>query len=1147
MKKKIPYLIRTVSRNLLYAFAMQIICLSSLTANEISTQIKSIDKTFVDVEERKWMVGGFFKHLESKTAYYFVYPQKLNLDEHPIQISGGHRSVNDILVEIAQNAGLKFKQVNNSIYVGKAKPKDSSAPISIRIALATLTGRVLDDIGAPIPGATVQIEGTTSGTVTDVDGNFTLEVNEGDVVIISFLGYESQKITIGNQSTIEVTLTEDLSSLEEVVVVGYGTARRKDISGAVNTIDLEDSPLSLSPNTNPLQALRGNVPGVNVGAQRSPGTNPDILVRGQNSINGSNAPLIVVDGIIYLGDLADISPDDIASMDVLKDASSAAVYGSRAANGVIAITTKKGKTDKPVIRFNTSVGINQWPSPPNMMDTDRWTQKYVAQTPSIDSPDEIIFDDVTRTELFAQGVNTNWMDLISRNGFLQNYQLAVSGRSESVNYYLSGGYNHNEGTIIGDNYERISIRTKVDANITDWLEVGVDGTYNRNDYSDIGASVGNAYGISPFGYPYRWDQMPNNVASASGTLLERYPTGSSLPNPLWGTDGTIDDVDVRHFFRLATYGVLSVPKIEGLTYRFNFSINSYLEINDRFYYEDYYVGEQLEQPYIDRYTPSALSQRLPQANGYNNHTKRYSYVLDNIINYKKQIGNHYLDLTLVATRDFTHSKLNSSMGSDYSANGNTLLGVNGIHKATVQRVDLDIVERANIGYLGRLGYAFRDKYHLNATLRRDGASVFGQGNKWGNFPSLGVAWTASEEPFLKGSKVLDYLKLKASYGRNGNQGISPYGSLARVASGSDGGIRYEFGDAPSTILYGIAQSNLASPNLGWETTTSFNGGLQSEWLDNRLLFELDFYYSKTTDQIFQRQIPIMTGFGSIVSSLGQVNNRGVEVNLKSINISNEKFKWSSGLIFWQNRNKIVSLYGDDIDGDGSEDDDISNGLFIGKSLGAIYGYDFIGVVQEDDTEYIENVGAVPGDPKFQDISGPEGIPDGIITADYDRKILGYRKENFRLSLSNTFEYSNFSLYVMVTGIFGGGEDNFYLKENPRYNSFRDRFDTNEIDHDWWTPENKSNTYLRPDYVGTRYLGLQSRGFVRIQDVNLSYRVPRNILEKYRINSLELYSSIQNLHVFTDWFGGGDPEAGKRPDDSLYPVPRTFSMGLKVSF
>jgi len=1013
-----------------------------------------------------------------------------------------------------------------------------------------ISGTVVDGQNNPLPGASIVEKGTTNGTQADFDGNFTLTVADlNAVLVVSYIGFSGQEVAINGRSQLQIVLQEDSAQLDEVVVVGYGTARRKDISGAVSTVDLEDSPIALSANTNALQVLKGNVSGVNVGVQNSPGTTPDILVRGQNSINGSNSPLIVLDGIIFLGSMTDINTDDISTIDVLKDASAAAVYGSRAANGVIVITTKKGKSDKPIITYNTSIGVNTWQNKFDMMDRDRWTEKYIAQTPSINSPEDIVFDAAYATTLWEQKeVDTNWMDLISRDGFNQNHQIAVSGRSDKINYYFSGGYTSNEGAIVGDDFQRVSIRTKLDADVTDWLKVGIDGTYNNNDYSGVRASLGNnAYMQQPWAYPYRYEGMPVNPGSNTGTLLERYPTGQSVPNPLWGTDGTIDDIDKRNFYRLSAYALVDIPKIDGLTYRFNFSINANHNQRDRFVYEDYYIGEATTVPYIDRYSAGELAKRLSQANGYNNRTNSYTYVMDHILNYKKLLGDHYLDATLVATRDYSYSKLVSATGSDYSVNGNTLLGVDGIHKAAVQKTNLDVVERANIGYVGRLAYAYKDKYHLTGTMRRDGASVFGEDQKWGDFRSLGVAWTATEEDFLSGFESLDYLKIKASYGKNGNQGLAPYQTLARVASGNDGGIRYEFGDAPSSILYGVEQSNLGSPSLGWETTTAFNGGFQSTWFDNRVFLDLDFYFSETSDQIFSRQIPIMTGFSSIFSSLGQVDNKGVEISLRTVNISNQNLKWSSGLTFWQNRNKIVSLYGDDNDGDGKEDDDIANSLFIGKSLGAIYGYEYVGVVQEDDTEYIENVGAEPGDPMFKDLSGPDGVPDGIISADYDRKILGYRKENFRLSLSNTVEYKNFSLYVMVSGIFGGGKDNFYMRENPLHNSFKDRYATNEIDHDWWTPENKSEKYLRADAYSNRYLGLQSRGFVKIQDINLSYKLPKETLSAIGLNSMELYTSIKNQYTFTNWFGGGDPEAGIRPDDNTQPVPTIYTLGMKLSF
>ncbi|MBI0398366.1 TonB-dependent receptor [Cyclobacterium marinum] len=1112
----------------------------TVLAEKTYSQTEKLNLAFNNYEIREVL-----HDIEAQSEYYFMFSEKIVDVKRKISIDAKNESIDVVLDKMFSGTNVEHAVRDRYIIL-------TTNEISGNNILAqeekVISGTVTGEDGETIPGVNVIVKGTAIGAVSDLDGKYTIQVpDENSILIFSYLGYAPQEVEVGNRSVIDLVLTADIASLEEVVVVGYGTARRKDISGAVGTVKLEDSELALSASSNALQSLQGTVAGVNVAPQTSPGSTPGILVRGQNSINGSNSPLIVLDGIIYLGSLTDINPDDIAVIDVLKDASAAAVYGSRSANGVIVITTKSGKSNKPIIKYDGSFGINRWQNQFDMMNLERWTEKYVAQTPSIESPSEIVFDDVTRTRLFAQGVDTDWMDLISRNGAIQNHQVSVSGKSDKINYYFSGGYNTNEGAIVGDDYQRISIRSKLDADVTSWLKVGIDGAYNNNDYSGIGANVARAYQMAPMSYPYRWDAMPENPESNTGTLLERYPTGSSIPSPLWDLSEGVDDIDKRNFYRLATYALVKVPKIEGLTYRFNYSINANNNVQDRFYHENYYIQEQLVEPFIQRYSPTEVAKTLAQANGYNRRTNYHTYVMDNIINYNKQLGEHYLDATLVATRDFSYTKTVEASGNDFSDNGNTLLGVNGIHKATVQRNNLTIVERANIGYVGRIGYSYRDRYNLTATVRRDGSSVFGAEKKWGNFPSIGVSWTISEEEFLKGDQYLDYLKVKASYGQNGNQGVSPYGTLAPFASGSGGGIRYEFGDAPSTILYGISQSGLGNPNLGWETTTAFNGGFQSAWLNGNVLFDLDFYFSSTTDQIFVRQIPIMTGFSSIISSLGQVDNRGIEISLRTTNISNKNFTWTSGLMFWKNRNKLVELYGDDNDGDGVEDDDLSNGLFIGKPLNGIYGYVYNGVVQEADTEYIENTGAVPGDAKFKDLSGPEGVPDGIITADYDRQILGYRQENFRLSLSNTLKYKNFSFYVMLSGIFGGGKDNYYQRENPRHNSFNNRFDTNEIDHDWWTPENQSEYYLRPDFNGNRYLGLMSRGFLRIQDINLSYELPKGMLSGISVSSVKVYGSIYNLYSFTDWYGGGDAESGIRPGDNAYPVPTTYSMGLQVGF
>ncbi|WP_372757426.1 SusC/RagA family TonB-linked outer membrane protein [Mariniflexile sp.] len=1008
----------------------------------------------------------------------------------------------------------------------------------------TISGNIKDSQGIPLLGASILEKGTTNGTYSDFDGNFSLNVkNTNAILVISYVGFVTKEVAVANQKNIDLVLETDAQSLDEVIVVGYGTAKRKDITGSVERVNLEDSPIALSSNTSVLQSIRGATPGINIGTQNQVGQTPSIIIRGQNSINGDNDPLIVLDGVVFLGSINDVNPNDIASIDILKDASAAVVYGSRASNGVILVNTKKGKTSKPVIKISSSTGFNTWQNKPNLLSRDKYLEKYATQTGAA-SVDAIVWEEEYRNVLQDEGVDTDWIDLVSRNGEIQKHNVSVSGRSDGVNYFFSGGFEDQEGVIIGDNFNRVSLRSRVQADVTDWLEVGIDGSYTNSDFSGVTANLGQAMLMAPIGYPYRYEGQPFNTVSNTSTALERYPTANNVESPLWGTDGTRDLFDKRNYFRLAANATVKIPWIEGLKYTFNYSLSSQYRRLDSFYYESYYVGLPTEgQSYYSRYSQAAIEANLSQANGSNSNYKDYNYVMDNIISYSNTFGKHKVDLTLVATRDYRKYDVSTLSGNDFAALGNTSLGVNGITFATTQNNSYDITERSNVGYLGRLSYGFDDKYNVTAAVRRDGASVFGADRRFGTFWSLGGAWTLTKEDFLSNSDILNYLKINASYGTNGNQGLSPYQTLSGVITGQPGDIEYAFGDNPSVSQYGIEQTSLGNSELGWESTTSLNFGIHSAWLNNKITLDADIYFSETKDQIFNRNIPSTSGFTSILASLGQIDNQGVELSLGSKNIETKNFSWSSTLTYWRNRNKIAKLYGDDIDGDGIEDDDLSNSLFIGESLGAIYGYEYIGVVQESDTQYIADNGAQAGDPMFRDLDGLPGI-----TAAGDRKILGFSTPNFRMGFSNTFTYKDFTLYALFTGTFGG--DNFFLGSNPRSNSLQSRFDYNDVDNgEWWTPENQSTTNLRPDYNDSRYLGLQSRGFVRLQNVNLTYKFRPELLEKLDlgINSLEMYTSADNPLIFTNWFGGGDPERGISAQSGTLPVMTAYTFGVNISF
>ncbi|MDR2764711.1 MAG: SusC/RagA family TonB-linked outer membrane protein, partial [Tannerella sp.] len=626
-----------------------------------------------------------------------------------------------------------------------------------------------------------------------------------------------------------MTLLEDTQALDEIIVIGYGTAKRQDFTGSVASVRLENSPIALAPNLNALEALKGNVAGLDIGATNSAGGQPSMQLRGQKSISGSNDPLIVVDGVIYMGSLNDINPNDIASYDILKDATSAAAYGSRSANGVIIITTKKGHTGKPMVSFNASGSMETWQNRPELMKGEQWLQSVLARSNSSDL--SWMLPQVK--EQMNAGKETDWLDMVSRTGYIQDYQVAVSGAGERMNYYLSTSYAENQGIVIGDDYDRVSVLAKINTDITDWLQIGLDGAYTRSDYSGAGASVNMAIEMPPYGVFYRDEE---------NKLIERCPMTQSLQHPLWGvTNGSHDNVDVRNNFRLNAFAVVKVPWIKGLSYRFNYAGNLSKNQSGDFYYETHYVAEgAYDDP--TRYSPATYQSLLNSANGNINNNSTESWLIDNILTYKNIFGKHSVEATLVATRDYRkYSSVNSS-GRDFSENGNTTLGINGLHKAKVQKVDLSANVRTNIGYLARLNYGFADRYYITGSYRRDGASVFGTNNKWGDFAAAGLAWKLTEESFMKPVEILNSLKLKVSYGRNGNQGLDPYGTLSTINNGSTGGTRYEFGD--SNIRYGITAGALGNASLGWESTSSWNAGFESAWLANRIFFDADFYVSR---------------------------------------------------------------------------------------------------------------------------------------------------------------------------------------------------------------------------------------------------------------------------------------------------------------
>jgi TonB-linked SusC/RagA family outer membrane protein len=979
-----------------------------------------------------------------------------------------------------------------------------------------ITGTVVDEVGEFVAGASIVEKGTTNGTTTGADGKFALQVSGNAVLRISYIGYVTQDIAVGSRTDIRVVLSEDVQSIDEVVVIGYGTMQRKNFTGSVSTVNVANSPIALSPRINAVDMLRGTVTGAIVSSEGDAGSNPSIEVHGQKSVNSSNTnPLMVVDGIIQ--GWGYIDPATIESISVLKDPTSLAIYGSQAANGVIMVTTKKGKLGKPVINMETSLTVSNKTLTPEMKHPDVFVEWQNLKHGTTDAQNWMYSRNY---EKYLRGEVTDWWDFATRTGVLQNYSLSVSGATEKINYYAFLSHIDNKGIIKGDQYKRESGMLRLQNDITDWLQIGFQSEFIYHNYDGITAR---SSGASPYAQPYRLD----------GKSLEKKVNDSGYGgnNPLWDTEVGIDNYDRALTYKLKGHVLIKAPWITGLTYRMNVSYAQDIIIKDMFYHEMNLIeGNEGEE----RYSDEEVAKYLPRANGSSERNLNVFYVWDNILNYTNRFGKHFVDVTAVYTRDEKNYDQRVLKGSDFGDIGNTLLGADGLAFAKNQQLTIYKDRKANIGYMGRLNYNFDNRYHLTTSVRRDGSTVFGVDRKWGIFPAVGGAWTVSGEDFMENLKTVSYLKLKVSWGKNGNQTLNPYSTLSTISLGQSGSHGYVF-DNNNATKWGQYVSAIGNPELGWETTTAVNVGFDVGLWDDRVHLEVDAYKSQTTEQIFSRVIPIMAnGFSSTRATMGQVDNKGVEFTLNTVNIRQRDFGWTTMLNFYINRNKLVDLYGDG-------KDDVGSSLFIGKSLGAIYDYKLIGMVQEDDADYIAANTAVPGNPKLANTDGSE---DGKITAD-DRTILGYKKENFRMNMSHTITYKNWELYAMLTGIFSGGGYGMAVNAEAYTNS-AGLVDEREV---WWTPENRSNVYPRINFTGGNFTPVMAYGYVRLQDLNLSYSFRQQKLRDIGISRLQVYVSSLNLFTFTGWVGGL-PESQHKLNTTLNgvnPLKKSFSFGLNLSF
>ncbi|MDR6562285.1 MULTISPECIES: TonB-dependent receptor [unclassified Arcicella] len=991
----------------------------------------------------------------------------------------------------------------------------------------TISGTVSDENGQALPGVNIIQKGTSIGVTTSANGVYSIKIaNPNTTLIFSFVGYFSQEIIVGNKKIIDVSLLPQANALEEIVVVGYGTQKKKDLTGSIASADLVA--FKESPNVSILQSLKGSLPGLTISQTNRAGDEASINIRGTSTLNGNTSPLIIVDGIIFNGRLSDIAPADVANVDVLKDPSSKAVYGSQAANGVILITTKSGRTaTKPTITYSGSYAVSSPTVNAKLLRRDAFLEKIkdINYLKAFTKESGYTVPDPTWTfansELFPvslAGVSTDndfdWYGALTQNSIITNHALSISGGSDKTNYFMSGGYTNEKGFIKNDDYGRYTIRINLDTEVAKWLTLGANTSGSFTNFFKDAPDMNSIVGTNPLVLPK--DDNGNYRIN---------PIGDFNVNPFLATEN--DRYEVENRFVGNFYGIVRIPALPGFSYRLNFGNN--LKFFKNYSASIYGAGQ----------TGSASK----------NDATQYDQTLDNIFNYSHNFGKHNFNITAVYgynKSDFNRTVTSGTGFSDLN------LSYNSLQQAEIQKISSEAWKESLLYQMGSIAYNYGGKYLIKATIRRDGFSGFSQNNKTGIFPSVGLGWVISEENFFKKIRVIDYLKIRGSYGENGNK-VSRYSSLARVSS--DDASKYVFGDGGLTSI-GRSVATLANADLKWERTRGINIGLDYAILNNRIDGNIEYYNSNTYDLLWQKTLPQTSGFQNVFTNLGQINNSGFEFMIHGTPLKTKDFKWDITLNFTRNRNKVVSILGEDKNNDGIEDDLVASGLFIGKPIGTIYDYEVKGIYQLADEKL---AGFQAGTYKFNDLNG-----DGKITAADDRKILGNKEAAYQFGIQNTFSYKQFSLRAFINSVQGGS--NSYLSANYPYGyngTSGNATNSNWFDFtDFWSPRNPNGKYPNP-WVSSPAGGRQyfQRNFVRLQDISLSYSLTDKVAKKIGATNAKIFVSGKNLFTFTKW-DGWDPETNTTltPTDgstvntalgvtsiNAFPVLKSYSLGLEITF
>jgi TonB-linked SusC/RagA family outer membrane protein len=992
-----------------------------------------------------------------------------------------------------------------------------------------ISGKVSDAGGNSLPGVSVTVKGTSQGAISDVAGKFSVQAPNNATLVFSYIGYKALEVKVGSQSNYDVTLEEDAAALSEVVVVGYGSQKKSQTTGAISQVSAKQ--ISEMPITSLGQAMQGRVAGVDVSQSGSkPGSVPKILIRGRRSFNAGNDPLYVVDGIPLSAGYEDLNPSDIQSMEVLKDATATAIYGARGANGVVLVTTKRGAVKgKTVVTFDTYGGVSKPLDKIQLFDGPEFAE-YVREAyratnlykdangvavptgvadAAADAKIAVLGGDPAVAKGLAAGTNTNYQDLILHNGIMQNHSLGVQGGNDKTQFYISGGYFQDKGISDGLDYTRMSLRANIDHNINSWLKVGLS-SYTM--YSIRNGENLNPYGFTinqnPLGRPY--DDNGNIIFSQTNDALLTNPLSEIVPGA---------QVDNTKRYRIFNSIYSEFKIMEGLKYRVNFGPDFTLSRWGRF------IGA----------ATNARKYGDPVASSRNDFG--FNYTLENIVTYNK---------TFAQKHNFGATLLQSIQKDNFERYSTDVQGIpaetqqfyNLGNASSVLGVGSFLSEWTINSYMARINYDYNDKYLLTATMRRDGSSRFGENTKYGNFPGIAVGWNVSNEAFMKQIPWLDLLKLRVGWGKVGNQGVAPYqtqGLLSRTV--------YAFG---TSAAFGYRPNTIGNPDLKWETSATANIGLDFSFLRGKIQGSVELYETNTTDLLLSDQLPGSIGFSAVTRNVGQTRNKGIELGFTTVNVNTPGgFKWTTDFTFTKNKEEIVSLYNGKVD-------DLGNRWFIGQPLNSYFDFKKEGIWQTNEADLAKAFGSEVGQIKVQDTNG-----DGKITA-ADRVLLGSDIPDFSAGFTTRFSYKGFDLSAFLFGRFGNMIVSGFHQNN---NALAGRYQ--QIKVDYWTPNNPTNEFPRPKStqefpVYNTTLIYFDGTFIKLRNINFGYTFPQSIAKKLGMESLRLFSSIQQPKIWSEYrskYNGIDPEATitsagngtTNVGSGVTPATSVTTFGLNIRF